>query len=170
MLGRPVDVGRQGAEFVPIDDIDAVGKVAGGNLAEPSFNLGDRSNQRPGDGVTKDERQHTAAQRKAHDSPLRCGVGLIARLDAGYHVGLGLVDQLVRETLKTIGQRRSLCDLQFSCFRGTAGADQFQDIRHDIRKPVVLIPKPVKQFYFVLGHELQSVNIVPNLIELTQCA
>ena len=146
------------------------GKVAGRNLAEPGFDLRDRTDQRPGDGVTEDECQHDAAERKAHNGPLRRGVGLIARLDARYHVGLGLVDQLVRQTLETIGQRRSLCHLQLSCFRGTAGADQFHDLRHDIREPIVVLPKPVEQLDFVLGHELQSIHVVAELIELTQRA
>ena len=69
---------------------------------------------------------------KANNGPLRLGVGLIARLDARDHVRLGLVDQLVGQTLETIGQRRGLRDLQLSRLRGTAGADQFHDLRHDI--------------------------------------
>ena len=51
MFGCPVDVGRQCTEFVAIDDIDALRKVASRNLAEPGFDLGNRSNQRPGDGA-----------------------------------------------------------------------------------------------------------------------
>src|SRR6267378_84010 len=67
LLGRPVDVGRQCTEFVAIDDIDALGKVASGNLAEPGFDLGDRSNQRSRDGVPENDRQGYASERKNHN-------------------------------------------------------------------------------------------------------
>src|SRR3954453_9176142 len=102
-LGPPVDVGRQCSEFVTVDDIDALGKVASSDLTEPGFDLGNRSNQRPGNCVSKDKCQDTATEREAYNGPLRGGVGLTARLDTCHHVGLGLVDQLVRETLKAIG-------------------------------------------------------------------
>lgn len=162
LLGRPVDVGRQCSEFVTVDDIDALGKVASSDLTEPSFDLGNRSNQRPGNCVPKDKCQDTAAEREAYNGPLRRGVGLAARLNARHHVGFGFVDQLVRETLKTIGQRRGLGDLQFSCFHATAGTDQFHDLRHDLREPVVILPKPVEQIDFILGHELQGSTSYPN--------
>ena len=158
LFGHPVDVGRQGAQLVPIDDINALRKIAGRDLIEPRPDLGDRSDQRPRNGITEHQGQHDAAGREAHHDPLRRDVGLIAQFDSRYHVGFGLVDQLVGETLEAVGQRHRLCQLQLARLGGAAGADQFHDLRHEVREPLMVLPKPVKQFDLVLGHELQSIE------------
>ena len=145
-------------------------KVAGRNLVEPRFDLLDRTDQRPRDGIAEDEGEHDAAERESNDDVLRVVVRLLARLDARDHVRLGLVDQLVGQTLETVGQRCSLCRLQLSRLRRTAGADQFHDLRDDFDEPIVVLPEPAEQLDFVLGHELQSIHVVAELVELAQRA
>ena len=69
LLAHPVDVGRQRAQLVAIDDMDALGEVAGRDLVEPRFDLLDRPDQRPGDGIAERQRQHDAAERESDDDP-----------------------------------------------------------------------------------------------------
>ena len=169
-LGHPVDVGRQSTQLVAIVDVEAPGKVAGGNLAELSFYHRDRADQRTRNGVAKDDGQQNAAEREAHHDPTRRVVSLIARFDAGNHVGLCLVDQLVGEAFEPVGQRCRLCHLQFARFRRTAGTDQLDDLPDDAGELVVVLPKAIEQIDFIFGHELQSIDVIPKLIELAQRA
>jgi hypothetical protein len=48
----------------------------------------------------------------------------LAGLDAGHHVGLGLVDQLVGQPFQAVGQRPGLRQLQLAAFGRAAGPDQ----------------------------------------------
>ena len=107
---------------------------------------------------------------KAITIVLRVFVGLLARFDTRDHVRLGLVDQLVGQTLETVGQGRSLCRLHLPRLRGTAGANQFHDLRDDLDEPVVVLPELAEQLDFVLGHELQPIHVVAELVELAKRA
>jgi hypothetical protein len=95
---------------------------------------------------------------------------LLACFDTRHHVRLGLVDQLVGQTLETVGQGCSLCRLQLSCLRRAAGANQLHDLRDDFDEPLIVLPEPAKKLDFVLGHELQPIHVEPELIELAKRA
>ena len=71
LVAHPVDVGRQRAELVAIDDMHAVREVASRDLVEPCLDLLDRPDQRPGDGIAEGERQRDAAEREGDHDPLR---------------------------------------------------------------------------------------------------
>ena len=170
LLAHPVDVGRQRAQLVAIDDMDALREVAGRNLVEPSFDLLDRPDQRPGDGIAEGEGERDAAEREGNDDVLRAFVRLLARFDTRDHVRLGLVDQLVGQTLEAVGQGCGLCRLHLSRLRGAAGANHLHDLRDDFDEPIVVLPELAEQLDFVLGHELQPIHVVAELVELAKRA
>jgi hypothetical protein len=170
LLAHPVDVSRQRTGLVAIDDVNALGEVAGRDLVKLRFDLLDRSEHRPGDGVTQRQRQRDAAQRKADHDPLRFVIGLRARLDAGDHIRLGLVDQLIGQPLELVGERGRLLHLGFPRLGGAAAADQLDDPGHHINESVVIAAKLFDQVRFVLGHEFQPIDVVAELVELAQRA
>jgi hypothetical protein len=98
--------------------MDALGKVAGRDPVEPSFDLFDRPDHRPGDDISEGQGKRDAAERESNYDILRAFVRLLARFDTRDHVRLGLVDQLVGQTLEAVGQRCGLCRLHLSRFRG----------------------------------------------------
>src|SRR5262245_10286794 len=94
--------------------MNALGEVAGRKLVEARFDLLDRANQRPRNSIAKPESERDAGKRERNDYELCVGVRLRARFDPRDHVRLGLVDQLVGQTLEAVGQGSSLCRLQVS--------------------------------------------------------
>ena len=66
-LAHPIDVGRQRTQLVAIDDMDALGEIAGRNLVEPGFNFLDGTDQRPRDRIAEDQGEHDASQREGND-------------------------------------------------------------------------------------------------------
>jgi hypothetical protein len=101
---------------------------------------------------------------------LRIGIFLGACFDPFDHVALSLIDQLIGQTFEAIGQRSSLGGLQVSRLRGTTGADQLHSARDDCDELVIVLTEPAQQLNFVLGHELQTIDVVSELVELAQCA
>ena len=85
---------------------------------------------------------------------------MLARRDAGDHVGLRAVDQLIRQALETVGQRPRLCRLRLARLRGVSGADQVDNLRDDADEPVVDLPNLAEQFRLVLGDELQPFQVI----------
>src|ERR1700688_3418838 len=77
-FAHSVDVGRQSTQLILIYNVDALCKVAGGNLVEATFDFLDGPDQRPRDGVAEDEGQHDAAECESNHDPLRRGIRLIA--------------------------------------------------------------------------------------------
>ena len=102
-------------------------------------------------------------------SALRRDVGAMARLDAGDHVGLGLVHQLVGQALEPVGQRGGLGELQLLPLGGAAAADQLHDLGDDLDELFVVLAHTREQLFLVLRHELQSIEVVAELVELAQC-
>jgi hypothetical protein len=131
---------------------NALGGVARRKQVESSFDLLDRPNHRPRNGIAKPE-SDDASKCERNDNPLCVGVRLGACFDSRDHVRLGLVDQLVGQTFKPVSQRRSLCRLQVSRFGCTTSANQIHDARHDLDEPVVALSELSKQFDFVLSDE-----------------
>ena len=103
-----------------------------------------------------------AANCKTNDDIPRAFVRLLTCFDTRDHVRLGFIDQLIGQTLETVGQGCSLCCLQLSCLRGTAGTNQFHDLRDDFDEPVVVLTELAEQFDFVLGYELRRSTSYPN--------
>ena len=60
--------------------------------------------------------------------------------------------------------------MQLPRLRRTAGANQFHDLRDDLDKSIVVLPELAKQFDFVLGHELQPIHVIAELVELAKRA
>ena len=101
---------------------------------------------------------------------IRCefSASLPASFDTSHHVRLGFVDQLVRQTLETIGQRRSLHRLHFPRLRRATGANYFDAMRNDLNKSIVVLPEMAKQFDFILCHELEPINVIAELVQLAK--
>src|ERR1700747_3455782 len=97
--------------------------MAGGKLTELRFDLLDRTDQRPGDGIAEGESEQNAAEREEDYDQLRLVVGLPASFDTSHHVRLGFVDQLVGQTLETIGKGRSLHRLHLARLCATTGTN-----------------------------------------------
>jgi hypothetical protein len=76
LLRHLVDISPQCTQFVAIDDIDAMGELAGSNLIELSFDLLDRTDQRSGDSIAEAESEQNAADREGDHDPLRVFVSL----------------------------------------------------------------------------------------------
>ena len=167
LLAHPVHIVGQCAQLVTVDDMDALRKFAGRHLVEARLDLLDRPDQRPGDGIAERERQRDAAERERQHQRLRGGVVAGAGLDAGDHVRLGLVDELVGQALEPIGERAGLLQLGRPRLGGTAAADQLHDLRHHRDETVVVAAELLEELDLVLGHELQPVHVVAELVELT---
>ena len=147
-----------------------MGELAGSNLIELSFDLLDRTDQRPGDSIAEGESEHNAADREGDHDPLRVFVSLPASFDTSYHIRLGFVDQLVGQTLKTIGQGRSLYRLYLPRLRRTTGTNHFHAMRDDLDKSIVILPELAKQFDFILCHKLQPIDVIAELVKLAKRA
>ena len=144
--------------------------MAGGNPIELRFDLLDRTDQRPGDGVTESESKQNTAEREGDYDQLRLVVSLPASFDTSYHVRLSFVDQLVGQTLETIGQGRSLHRLHLSRLRGAAGANHIHAMRDNLDKSIVVVAELAKQFDFIFCHELQSIDVIAELVKLAKGA
>src|ERR1700738_5320682 len=147
-----------------------MGELAGSNLIELSFDLLDRTDQRPGDSIAEGESEHYAADREGDHDPLRVFVSLPASFDTSYHVRLSFVDQLVGQTLETIGQGRSLHRLHLSRLRGAAGANHIHAMRDNLDKSIVVVAELAKQFDFIFCNELQSIDVIAELVKLAKGA
>ena len=112
-----------------------MGELAGSNLIELSFDLLDRTDQRPGDDIAEGESEHDAAEREGDHDPLRVFVSLPASFDTCHHVRFGFVDQLASQTIETIGQRGS--GFYLARLRRTTGANRFNDMGDDLNKSIV---------------------------------
>ena len=148
----------------------ALGKVAGRDPIEPSFDLLDRPDHRPGDDISQGEGKRDAAKRESDHDILRPFVRLLARFNARDHVRLGLVDQLVGQTLEAVRQGRGLCRLQLSRLRGAAGAEQSHDLRDYFHELIVVLPESAEQLDFILRNKLQPIHVVAELVQLAKRA
>jgi hypothetical protein len=164
LLRGAVDVGRQRAQFVAIADLDTLGEVPGSDLAQSRVDLPDRPDQRQRNRAAED--QGDGAERESDDDRLRGAIGLSARLDARHHVRFGFVDQLVGQALEPARQRPRLLQLRRMRFIDVPAADQLDDPRHDGDEPVVFLPDLAEQFDLVLGDELQSLEVIAELVQL----
>ena len=122
------------------------------------------------DRAAEDQGEDDGAEHKGDDDRLRGAIGLAARLDARDDIRLGLVDQLVGQPLEPVRQRPRLLQLRLARLVDVAAADQLDDPRHDGDEPVVFLPDLAEQLDFVLGDELQPLEVVAELVELAQRA
>jgi hypothetical protein len=130
--------------------------------------LADRPNHGQGDRAAEDQGEDDRAEREADDDRPRGAISLAARLNARHDVGLGLVDQLIGQTLEPVRQRARLLELRLPRFVDVPGADLLDDPRHDGNEPFVFVPDLAEQLDFVLGDELQPFEVIAKLVELTQ--
>ena len=170
LLGHAVHVRRKRPQLVAIDDVDPPAEVAGRDLVELRFDLLDRPEHRPRNGISERQRQHDAAQCKADHDPLRVGVGARARLDAGHHVRFGLVHQLIGEPLELIGERGRLPQLSLPRLGSATAPNELDHVGHDFDELIVIAAELIDKLRFVLGHEFQPVDVVAELVELAQRA
>ena len=84
------------------------------------------------------------------------------------HVGLGLVDQLVGQPLEALGQRAGAPDLRLAALGDLAGADQLDHLSDDGNEGLVVLAHAAEDLDLVLGHELQAIEVIAELIELAQ--
>ena len=96
------------------------------------------------------------------------GVGPLGRLDRVHHVGLGDVDQLVRQPFQTIRQRHDLRQLRCPRFIPLAGADEVHHPCHLSRQAVIVLADLSKKLGLVPGDEFHAIEIVAELPELTE--
>jgi hypothetical protein len=106
------------------------------------------------------------ASAEADHDPLRVFVSLPASFDTCYHVRFGFVDQLAGQTLETISQGGSR--LYLPRLRRTTGANCFNAMPDDLHKSIVVLSELAKQFDFILCHELQPIDVIAQLVELTK--
>src|SRR3972149_7869238 len=66
---HPVELGGERPQLVPIRDLKPLSEIPPGNTPQPRVHLPDRPNERPGDGVPKEEGKADATERKAVDHP-----------------------------------------------------------------------------------------------------
>ena len=99
---------------------------------------------------------------------MRGGVGSLARRDAGEHLGLGEVDELVRQAFEAVGQRPRLRRLDRARLGDPSGAEQFGHPRDDAHEPVVRLPHLAGERDVIIRVELQSLKVVAELVELAE--
>jgi hypothetical protein len=92
LVAHPIDLGRQRAQLVAIDNMNALVEVAGRKPVEACLDLLDRANQRPRNSIAEPESERDAGKCERNDDELCVGVRLGARFDSRDHVRLGLVD------------------------------------------------------------------------------
>ena len=139
LVVHAVQVGGERPQLVAVRDVDAPGEVPRRDLREARVHLlapAPTSDHEMANPSTR--ARPMAPDRKPDDRPPRPHERLVARVHAGHHVGLGLVDELVREPLQPVGQRGGLRELQLSPFRGPAAPDQLHDPRDDPDELVVV--------------------------------
>ena len=156
------------AQLVPARHLDPPAEVALGDAAQPGLDLGHRPDQRPGDDIAEPKRQEHAAESDRDHDPPRPRVCLLAGVDAGDHLGLGEVDQLVGEALQAVRQGPRLVALHLARLGDPPGAGQLHDPGHDRDEAVVVAPHPGEQLDLVAGDVLQPVQVVAELGELAQ--
>jgi hypothetical protein len=57
-----------------------------------------------------------------------------------------------------------------SSLGGLTGANQFDDTRDNFDEAVVVLSEPGQQLDLVIGHEVQPIHIIPELVELAKRA
>ena len=136
--------------------------------AEPLVHLLHGAGERPRDAVAEEEGQADAAHREGDHHPARGQVRLVAGVDAGHHVRLGLVHQLVGQPFQAIGERSGLGELDLASLRGLPAADPLDHAGDHGDELLVVLAHPAHQLHLVLGHELEAVEVVAELVELAQ--
>ena len=137
-LAGPVDIGRQCTELVAVGDVQALGKIPSSDLSNMRRNLGHRPDQGPRNGVPEHQRECYAPAHEGDYHHLRGGVGSLARRDAGEHLGLSEVDELVCQAFEAVGLRPRLRRLDRACLGDPSGAELFGHPRDDAHEPVRL--------------------------------
>ena len=170
LLAGAVNVGGERAELVAVGDADALGEIALGDPAQPSLDLAERADQRPGNRAPEQQRQTDAADREQDHPQLGGAVGLVAGVDPGHHVGFGLVDQLISQPLQAVRQRLRLLVLGLARLIEAAMPDQLDHLLHDRDKAVIFMLDPAEQLDLVLGDILQPLQVVAELVELAHRA
>src|SRR5205085_6752618 len=115
------------------------------------------------DGIAKRQRERDAADRKADQQAAGSHVHFAALVGARDHIGLGLVDQLVRQPLEAFGQRSRAPDLRLAALAYLAGADQFDHLRNDDDERVVVLAYTAENPGFVVRDKLQPIEVVSEL-------
>ena len=168
LRAHAVQVCDERAQLIPVGNLDSFGKVARGDLSHARLHQLHRPHDGRRDRIAEQQRQDDAPHRESYHRVLRTDVGTMARLDAGDHVGLGLVHQLVGEALEPVGKRRGLGELQFLSFHSAAAANELDHLGDDLDELLVVLAHAGEQLLLVLGYELQTVEVVAELIELPQ--
>src|ERR1700730_471899 len=103
-----IDVRRKRPKFVPIGNVNALGEVARRYSIQTVVDNLDRVDHRSGDRMSQDQRKNETCQRDGGDKDQRLGIGLPARIYAGYHVRFSPVDQLIGQSSKLVRERTEL--------------------------------------------------------------
>ena len=79
-----------------------------------------------------------------------------------------MLHQLIGQTLQSIRQRAGFFNLQLSGSRYIPAANQLDDPRGDADEFSVFVPYLAEQFRFVSRDKLQPIQIVSELVQLTE--
>ena len=148
--------------------MDFVTKVTCGDLAHSRFHLPNRADHRPGDCVAQYQRQDHTCRRHGNNRAARINVCGLTRFNARHHVRLGLVHQFVGETFQAVRKRRGFRKLYLPALCGFSLADQVHDTADDLDEFLIIRTHLRHHFHLILGDELQAVEVVAELLELTQ--
>jgi len=168
LVVHAVQVGGERAQLVAVRDVDAPGEVPGRDLPEAGVHRGDGPDERPRDGEPQHQGQAGGSNSKPDDRPPRPHERGVAGVHAGHHVGFRLVHELVCEPLQPVSERGRPGELQLPPFRDPTAPDQLHDTRDDSDELVVVGPHPAEQLDLVARDELQPIQVVAELVELSE--
>ena len=118
--------------------------------------------------IEERQRERDAANGKSDQQVSGAGKGFADLVGTCDHVGFGLVDQLVGQTLQALGQRAGAPDLRLAALGDLARADRLDHLRDDGNESLVVLAHPAEDLDLVLRHELQAIEVIAELIELAQ--
>ena len=139
LLGRLINIRGQHSKLVPVGDGHLLCKVAGGNLPKMSFDRLNWPDQRPRDDVPKAKRQQDTGDGERNNNHSGGHVGPLRCIDGVNHVGLGQIDELVRQTFEAVGQWDDLC-LNVARLVRPTGPNEVDDACHLSRELIVVLP------------------------------
>ena len=123
LLAHAVDIGRQRAKLVAVDDLDAWCEVTGRDAVELCLDFFDRGDQRPGDRIAERERERDAAEREGNDDVPRGFIGLVlASIPPTMSASALLTSWLVSRSRRS-ASGVACCRLRPPRLVGAAGAD-----------------------------------------------
>ena len=105
----------------------------------------------------------------ANETTIRPGghVGPLGCIDGVNHVGLGDIDELVRQTFEAVGQRDDLC-LNVARLARPTGPNEVDDACHLGRELIVVLSDLAEEIRFFVGDKLHAVEVIAELSELTE--